>query len=193
MSHVLADLATASPGIAATGRTHLGKGDKPIQVATFKHLAGDVLATELDENVVPALEDVERFRIQDGDVLIVARGSQLRIALANNIQRPTIFTNTLARIRSEHVPGEFLAAYLQSPAGKAALMQRNRASTINVALTIQGINATPVPDLAHEAIAHIAALVQARDEWHRHAEQALRARQDAINMAIQEALKENHA
>jgi hypothetical protein len=122
-------------------------------------------AGTLAKRAVPAGADIERYTVRADDVVITCRGTQLKVA---NITAPSegalISANLIAiRAGAELLPAVLLA-FLRSPAGQKALLQRGRSSTSSISLTPRAVGelSIPVPPLVVQR--QIAELVSAAEQ-----------------------------
>lgn len=110
------------------------ESDEPVNrlhAVNLKDLASGRVAVEgLSAISVPAGHNLERFRVAAGDVLVSARGTKFKAALAGPEVSGAIVSANLINIR----PGKelypvFLAAYLTSAEGEKQVLSRAKATT----------------------------------------------------------------
>jgi len=145
-----------------------GEGDErevPLLNVRDLHDGHAPAAGALLKRTVPAGSDLERYTVRADDVVITCRGTQLKIA---NISAPSegalISANLIAIRAGAALLPAVLLAFLRSPAGQKALLQRGRSSTSSISLSPRAVGelAIPVPPLAVQR--QIAELVTAAEQ-----------------------------
>lgn len=114
------------------------------------------------ENVVRVSPYATHYR----DVVIAARGTQLKVAVVDAHVAGAILGATLIGVRAgDEVLPEVILAYLRSAAGRAALAARLRSATGQVALTTRDVReiAMPLPPMRVQRL--IADVVNATEEF----------------------------
>lgn len=127
---------------------------------------GHVPAAEtLARRTVPAAAELERYTVRADDVVITCRGTQLKVANIGTPSEGALISANLIAIRAgaELLPAVLLA-FLRSPAGRKALLERGRSSTSSISLTPRAVGelSIPVPPLAVQR--QIAELVSAAEQ-----------------------------
>src|SRR5687767_388712 len=99
---------------------------------------------ELTAEQVP--EEATRSTARVGDVLLVARGTQLRAALVSEESQGAVVTSNLVRLRlGPELRPEVLVAFFQSKMGQAELLARSQGTSSLLALPLSQVAAIPVP------------------------------------------------
>ena len=103
-------------------------------------------ADTLANRTVPAGADVERYMVRADDIVITCRGTQLKVASITSASEGALISANLIAIRvgAELLPAVLLA-FLQSPAGQQALLQRGESSTSSISLTPKAVGQVPIP------------------------------------------------
>jgi hypothetical protein len=121
-------------------------------------------AAALTKRPVPARADVGRYTVRADDIVVTCRGTQLKIANITPLSEGALISANLIAIRtgSELLPG-VLWAFLRSPLGQKALLERGQSSSSNILLTPRAVGelAIPVPPMAVQR--QIAELVSAAE------------------------------
>lgn len=95
------------------------------------------------------------YTIKAGDVIISARGSNIKMVLAGTEDEGLILSNHFIGIRPKNgVTGECIRAYLKSPLGQFYLQQRMQGSTI-VVLKEKDLYNMPFPAVEKEQVTSI--------------------------------------
>ena len=119
--------------IAPGAPVHAGHGDDALPVLHPRDLVppGPPPIAKLDVGAIQSTPRRERALVRAGDVLVTARGTQLRSAVVTNATEGAIASANLliVRLRDLLLP-EVLVAYLDTPAGGAALVARATASAV---------------------------------------------------------------
>ncbi len=124
-----------------------GPGDTPIvRVADLPKHPGYVQLGEhdLERRALKPGKAMHKATIESDDVLLVARGGQLRIGVANPSIEGAVAANNLMLVRTKAsvLQGAVLASWLGSPRGQHALSKISRSST-----TMMSLRAADVADL----------------------------------------------
>jgi restriction endonuclease S subunit len=121
-----------------------------------------------------------------GDVLVAARGTQLKAAIVPNGAGEAIVTASLIGVRPDTsvLLPEVLLAFLRSPEGATELSARARSATGQLALTRADVERIEVPLPSLEIQEKIARIIRAANEYEASAEQAMRLRRDAAEQAV---------
>ena len=114
-------------------------------------LSNGYLATEgLQDVEVKEGRNIEKFLLQEGDVVLLARGSSIRCCIVTPEtakERLLATANFIVlRLKQEH-RSEFLVAYFNSPLGKQALDHNGVSVSTNVmkSLSLSGLKKLEVP------------------------------------------------
>lgn len=152
--HALGELGRVGTGLTLTRIPQRSVGaPREFRVLQVKDVAehGGVSALDgLQEMTLP--DAMARYAAAVGDVLVTARGSQLKVGVVGAETAGALVTGNLlhVRLRPERLRPEVLLAYLQSPSGQGALVGRVRSTHMLIALTVGDLAAlhVPVPPLA---------------------------------------------
>lgn len=118
---------------------------------------------------------VDRYRVRADDILVTCRGTQLKVAqVAGTSDGAIISSNLLALRAGPELLAPVLFAFLQSAQGQAAVLGRNRSSTLTLALSPKSVGRIVVPIPPLDVQRRIADLVRAAEDNH---EAAIRAAQ----------------
>ncbi len=127
---------------------------------------GRIDASELEEIRIQNPVRLASYATQDGDVVIAARGTQLKVAVVAGDVAGAILGATLIGVRpGNEIQPEVILAYLRSTAGQAALMSRLRSATGQVALTARDVGEIEIPLPSAEVQQVIVKLVRAAGEY----------------------------
>lgn len=146
--HPLSDLAVISAGLAVARKT----GDEGVETPVIGVVDLDGFGNVASSSSLERLRllhsrNLDGYRVRAGDVLITARGTQLKVALVDDATAGAVLSANLLSIRprvDRLLPGS-LAAWLQTPRGHAALTERFHSTTGLLALTTPVVRALPVP------------------------------------------------
>ncbi len=102
---------------------YLNGRDLEVPLINIKDIQeGAINAKAIDYVSVHKTDILEESRISPGDIIISIRGSSFKIAVADEtISNFVISSNLVALTLSNEIRPEFLAAYLESPAGQSQL------------------------------------------------------------------------
>ena len=90
--------------------------------------------------------NVDRFRVQAGDVLVSCRGTLLKTALVHSADGVLASSNIITiRPNSKLLSSQLILAFLRMPAWRDALAARSRSATGMVQLTIKDLQDLPAP------------------------------------------------
>lgn len=162
--HPLSDLAEVFAGLAV-GRKTADEGvlTPVIGVADLDGFGNVDACSALEHQRLVPGRYLDSYRIRAGDVLLTARGTQLKVALVDaSTDGAVVSANLLCiRPRPERLLPGALAAWLQTPPGHAALTDRFHSTTGLLALTTPVVRALPVPVPSEAVQAQAAALFDA--------------------------------
>lgn len=186
MKRQLGDVAHIYPGLALGRRTASQHGGYRLPALSVKDIVGDrLVAAEAGSLSFDHPGEVDRYLAREGDVLVSARGTRLKVAVVPPALDGAVVTATLVGIRhGERVLPELLATFLRSPHGHRALLARARSSTRQLALTASDVATVevPVPPMAEQR--RIAELVRQADQYRTYAEDASRLRDEITQRAV---------
>jgi hypothetical protein len=141
----LGALASVSAGwMLSKGRGAGGAEHRVVQVKDL-HTTGDIAPLdELDPVQVPLT--AQRSMVKAGDVLLTARGTQMKAALVPEALNGAVATSNLLHIRPEPqlLLPEVLVAFLLGRDGQEMLAARSQGTAIR-SLTVSAITEMPVP------------------------------------------------
>ncbi len=147
-SQPLGDLAEILPGLAVARKTTEGGVETPfIGVGDLDGVGNVSSATALERALLAPGRSTDGYRVQPGDILVTARGTQLKVALVDPDTAGAVLSANLLCVRprpDQLLPGA-LAAWLVTPAGQAALTGRYHSTTGLLALTAAVVRGLPVP------------------------------------------------
>lgn len=140
----------------------------------------------LEARTVSQGSRVDRYRVRTGDVLVTCRGAQLKVAHVTDATDGAIISSNLLALRvGPELLAPVLFAILQSAPGQAALLDRNRSSSLSLALSPNSVGRIVVPIPPLDVQRRIADLVRAAEDNH---EAAIRAAQQRRALAHAVAL-----
>lgn len=105
---------------------------------------------ELEEEVFETNRTLDRYYLQDGDILLVCRGFSFEAAVMKNIGTKKVICsqNIVAiRINQKTTDSYFLYLFLTSPLGQAELKAR-QSGTIQIVLSVKDIKTIKIPMLS---------------------------------------------
>jgi hypothetical protein len=146
---------------------HRGGEEREVPVLNVRDLRdGHVPPREqLATRPVSIGADVERYAVRADDVVVTCRGTQLRVAQITKATEGAVISANLIAIRAgASVVHTVLLAFLQSPDGHQALLQRARSSTSSISLTPKSLGGVPLPVPPREVQHQIAELVGAGEQ-----------------------------
>ncbi len=129
--------------------TKAGEGTTPIiRVSDLPHeveFFGD--ETQLERRDIPPGRAKDRASLEPDDLVLVARGSQFRLAIANPGMEGVVIANNLMLIRTnpEVLMGPALGAWLGSPRGAHELAKVSRSSSVVMSLRTADVLELEVP------------------------------------------------
>jgi hypothetical protein len=146
--------------------------------------------------------EVEEIRIHDpvrltayatheGDVVVAARGTQLKVAMVRKDVAGAILGATLIAIRTGlEIQPEVVLAYLRGISGQAALGARLRSATGQVALTARDVGEIEIPLPSAEVQQIIVKTVRAAGEYATASREAVNLRERLLNDMVHRLLIE---
>lgn len=181
----LGELAEVFPGLSIARKKTKGGIDTPIIGVGDLDGVGNVAAADaLERAQLSAGRTTDGYRVRAGDVLLTARGTQLKVALVDTTTEGAVLSANLLCVRPRPgplLPGT-LAAWLLTGEGQAALTGRYHSTTGLLALTASVIRGLPVPVPPPELQTRAAALFDATRIGYVAARRAADARQ-ALGLA----------
>jgi len=107
---------------------------------------GGIDADEVEQVGIGEPLRLAPYEIHEGDVVVAARGTQLKVALIPGDLAGAILGATLIAIRPvSEVQPEVVLAYLRGTSGQSALAARLRSATGQVALTARDVGEIQIP------------------------------------------------
>lgn len=180
-------------GAAAHEGGVLARGEQPVGVVSYRDLQAGQLATPPESRGrIAGREEVERYRIREGDILIGARGTEPKVAQVPPGYPEAYLSNTLLGFRPRiRAVGDLLTFYLQSPLGQQQLRSLSRGSTIVLSLTASTLQDLPIPLPPRDKQEQIVALHRAFTEWQAADAEIARRRKalmnDIVHLSFNEA------
>jgi restriction endonuclease S subunit len=193
---MLADL-TDRISLGLAGGRNLGEdGDRRVPLINVRDVDdGRVLSrSTLATRSVSADADLDRYEVKSNDVVIAARGTQIKVALVGSESAGAILSANLISIRTKaDLLPEVLIAYLAGPEGRAALLGRGRSSTSALLLTPKAIGTMSVPVPPADVQVQIAEFFRAAEDTYVSAITAAEQRRAVARAVFIELLdKERH-
>jgi hypothetical protein len=154
-AHILRLGAAITQSALGVNASKTDPGDTPIiRVADLPKDVGYLQLHEGDfeRRTLKSSRALQKATIEPDDVLLVARGGQLRVGIANISMEGAVAVNNLMLLRTNPavLQGPVLAAWLGSPRGQHALAKISRSSTSMMSLRIADVLEleAPVPTMA---------------------------------------------
>jgi type I restriction enzyme, S subunit len=130
----LTDLAEITPGPSGSLLDKLGDEPNGVPVVTPSNITDrhKVDARKLRRLPHDQMARLDRFALQEGDIVLVRQGSLGRLALISFEQHGWLYNSSCARVRLRdyQVLPEYLCLYLSSPAMRAEMLSRARPGTV---------------------------------------------------------------
>jgi type I restriction enzyme M protein len=127
---------------------------------------------------VPHPARMEPYRVRTNDIVVTARGTNLKIAMIPERWNGAVLAWNLLGIRpGAQLRPELLLAYLRSRAGRRAI-DRRLAGTTLLLLTANGLGEIEVPILPLDQQQRVGQLIAAAEEQYEHALLAAEMRRD---------------
>ncbi|MFT2092115.1 restriction endonuclease subunit S [Paraglaciecola sp. 2405UD69-4] len=102
------------------------------------NLNGEIIEQHLSRVTIKGGKDIQRFLLQEGDVVLLAKGNSIRAGyITTNIAKLNVIASAnfiLLRPNNNQLLGEVLVAYFNSPAGQSML------DAISTGAAIKNIN-----------------------------------------------------
>ena len=130
---------------------HRAPGANPVRYLTVAHVHRNRIRTDSPRYFEVSPEELERWRLLRGDVLIIEGNGSAdqigRTALFRGEIENCVHQNHVIRIRpdSQRVLPEFLNTFLNSPAGQDAVQGQSRTTSGLRSLSVGRIKSIPVP------------------------------------------------
>jgi hypothetical protein len=132
----------------------------------------------------------ERFRVHEGDVLVSARGTILKMALASHASAGILASSNIIIIRPDQsrVLAQIILALLSAPPWQEALKSRTRSSTGLMQLTAKDVAELLIPVPPLKVQGRIALLVEQEERAYRSAIDAATGRRSLVKSFLASAL-----
>jgi len=170
-----------------------GKGAHFLPALSVRDLGGwRVSIADADVITVEHPEKARRYMARSGDVLVAARGTQLKAAIVPIDAADAVVTASLIGVRPDtaRLLPEVLLAFLRSPEGVAELSGRARSATGQLALTRADVERIEVPLPARETQERIAVIIRELNDYEASAERAMRLRRQAAEQALSDLMRD---
>ncbi|QFP75790.1 restriction endonuclease subunit S [Deinococcus sp. AJ005] len=135
----------------------------------------------------------DKYRLQEGDVLMTIRTRPLRAAVVLDAETPMMPTQNLAvlRPRSGKVLGAYLAAYLNTPEAQVVLNEEYTQSAATPLLKLSALSGIDIPLPPLELQRQIADLALSFENEERAARSALDERRVLVQQSISQAIHQS--
>jgi restriction endonuclease S subunit len=133
--------------------------------------------------------DFDRFRVHEGDVLVSARGTILKVALVLHGSAGVFASSNIIVIRPDQsrILPQVILALLRAPLWQEILKSRTRSSTGLMQLTAKDVASLPIPVPAIKIQEKIALLVEHEERAYRSAIDAASRRRSLVNALLTSA------
>jgi len=138
---------------------------------------------ELESIPVRMSGETARLAIKPGDVVVTARGSSVRAAVATEEHVDTLPGANLIVLRPRDTSPHLLAAYLRHPDVQAHLFQEFAGSS-TLGFTVETLRQLEVRDLPMEEANLLAQMSEAVEQYALHTERAAELRRRATTEAV---------
>jgi len=134
--------------------------------------------------------DVEKYRVQAGDLIVSSRSTSLKSAIVPERAGGLLINATLLGVRSTTILPRLLAAWFESPEGMLELANISQSGTHQMNITVSGLGLimVPVPDL--DVQRRLVALLETADAAYQSAIQAAEDRRRIANEVVVNKMKE---
>lgn len=139
--------------------------------------------TELESVPVRMSGDTARLTIKPGDVVVTARGSSVRAAVATEEHLGALPGANLIVLRPRNTSPHLLAAYLRHPVVQAHLLQEFAGSS-TLGFTVETLRQLEVRDLPAAEAGLLAQMSEAVEQYALHTERAAELRRRATTEAV---------
>jgi hypothetical protein len=141
-------------------------------------------AAEIEEVQVAETDDVARSALQVGDIVVTARGANVRAAVATSDHEGLLAGPNLIVVRlGGGAPPEMIAAYLRHPEVSARLL-RDFVGTSTGGITIESLRRVELAMTDSDCAARLSELVQRIDAYAEYQRRVIDLRQTAADEAI---------
>jgi len=185
----IAEVFTGPPTPSSRVRTVLREnGAIPVRLMTVAAIGDSrMLTAGIRAGFAESEAAVRDYRVAAGDILLAARSTLIRCAMASTAEQDCIITSSVVCVRCnpEMLAPRLLMAYLEHPAGQAALLAASQSTTEQYSLTVKAVKALVVPVPPIEVQRRMVALLEAVDAQRAAAEESVRIRyQTALHIAV---------
>lgn len=159
-------------------------------VLTVRNLSGTGLNLDNLTDIDVSERDVEKYRVQSGDLLVSSRSTSLRSAIVPERAGGLLINATLLGVRSTTILPRLLAAWFESPEGMLELENISQSGTHQMNITVSGLGKimVPVPDL--DVQRRLVDLLETADAAYKSAIQAAEDRRRIANEVVVNNMKE---
>lgn len=106
---------------------------------------GQINTSTVEQVAIKSTGAVDKSRLEPGDLIVTIKGINFRAAVAGELERGFVITaNLIALTLTSEVLPQYVAAYLNSPAGQKEIQVRAAGASIQ-GLTAQSLLEIPVP------------------------------------------------
>lgn len=179
-------------GLVVGSGSIAGKGSNSLPALSVRDLGGwRVSIADADAITVEHPDKARRYMARTGDVLVAARGTQLKAAIVPIGAGDAVVTASLIGVRPNTtlLLPEVLLAFLRSPEGVTELSARARSATGQLALTRADVERIEVPLPPLQIQARIAEIIREMNDYEASAERAMRLRRDAAEQAVSDLMR----
>ncbi len=130
---------------------------------------------------------IDKFRVFAGDVLITCRGSEIKVAYIEQIEKTIIVSDSIIVIRpNSQYSGILLKTFLSSPVGQI-LLESNQRGVVAKMLTPKDVKNIQVPDFSSDTMKLLENRVVEATQEH---EYTIRAANDKFTLQMSEIYRE---
>lgn len=159
-------------------------------VLTVRNLNGVGLDLSSLVEVDVSGRDVEKYRVQPGDLLLSCRSTSLRSAVVPEHANGLLINATLLGIRSTTILPRLLAAWFESPEGMLELENISQSGTQQMNITVSGLGKIMVPIPDFDVQRRLVELLETADAAYQSAIQAAEDRRRIANEVVVNKMKE---
>lgn len=185
----LGEVATIYVGLP-TRASETREAGRSGNVLTVRNLNGSGLDLDSLAEIDVEGREVDKYRVQVGDLLFSARSTSLRSAIVPNSASGLLINATLLGVRSNTIFPRLLVAWFESPEGMLELDSVSQSGTHQMNITVSGLGKVmiPVPDL--DVQRQMVELLESADEAYRSAIQAAEDRRRIAREVVVNNMKE---
>jgi hypothetical protein len=142
---------------------------EPVVLITPSVLGNDIVdVSEIEPIDLGVSKPKKRFFLQDGDIAITCRGTQMKISIirsSGNIPAVPSENVAVIRVDKEKLDPYFLYTYLMTPTGRQAIEERMSGGT-HIVLSVRDLRAVKIPILPLSEQKRIAQEYRDANEWY---------------------------